>query len=95
MCFNFHHLKVDYKDKQKGTLMPFDFQELKDLFFEWDVKMEEEGGWNALFWNCHDQPRALSRFGDPVHYPKESEGIRKNAGIGDLYPPRYSVFPVR
>lgn len=72
MCFNFHHLKVDYKDKQKWTLMPFDFQELKDLFFEWDVKMEEEGGWNALFWNCHDQPRALSRFGDPVHYPKES-----------------------
>ena len=72
MCFNFHHLKVDYKDKQKWTLMPFDFQELKDLMFEWDTRMEEEGGWNAIFWNCHDQPRALSRFGDPVNYPKES-----------------------
>ena len=34
--------------------------------------MEEAGGWNAIFWNCHDQPRALSRFGDPIHYPKES-----------------------
>ena len=72
MCFNFHHLKVDYKDKQKWTMMPFDFQELKNLFFTWDTQMEKEGGWNALFWNCHDQPRALSRFGDPVHYPKES-----------------------
>lgn len=78
MCFNFHHLKVDYKDKQKWTLMPFDFQELKDLFFEWDLKMEEEGGWNALFWNCHDQPRALSRFGDPVNYPKESAKMLAN-----------------
>ena len=72
MCFNFHHLKVDYKDKQKWTLMPFDFQELKDLMFTWDTEMEKEGGWNAIFWNCHDQPRALSRFGDPVNYPKES-----------------------
>lgn len=72
MCFNFHHLKVDYFNKEKWTLMPFDFQELKSLFNAWDVEMEKEGGWNALFWNCHDQPRSLSRFGDPVHYPKES-----------------------
>ena len=32
MVFNFHHLKVDYKNKEKWTLMPFDFKELKDLF---------------------------------------------------------------
>lgn len=72
MCFNFHHLKVDYANKEKWTLMPFDFHELKSLLNEWDVEMEKEGGWNALFWNCHDQPRSISRFGDPVNYPKES-----------------------
>lgn len=72
MAFNFHHLKVDYKDKQKWTLMDFDFHELKELFFEWQEGMQEHDGWNALFWNCHDQPRSLSRFGDPAGYPKQS-----------------------
>lgn len=72
MVFNFHHLKVDYKDKQKWTLMDFDFKELKDLLIQWQLGMQEKNGWNALFWNCHDQPRSLSRFGDPVNYPKES-----------------------
>lgn len=72
MAFNFHHLKVDYKDKQKWTLMDFDFHELKELFFEWQEGMQEHDGWNALFWNCHDQPRSLSRFGDPARYPKQS-----------------------
>ncbi len=72
MVFNFHHLKVDYKDKQKWTLMDFDFHELKELFFEWQEGMQEHDGWNALFWNCHDQPRSLSRFGDPARYPKQS-----------------------
>lgn len=39
MVFNFHHLKVDYKDKQKWTSMPFDFMELKDLFYKWQLGM--------------------------------------------------------
>lgn len=68
MTFNFHHLKVDYKNKEKWTLMPYDFQELKTLFDTWQIGMQEKGGWNALFWNCHDQPRSLSRFGDDQKY---------------------------
>lgn len=68
MTFNFHHLKVDYKDKEKWTIMPFDFQELKKLFHTWQIGMQENGGWNALFWNCHDQPRSLSRFGNDQQY---------------------------
>lgn len=68
MTFNFHHLKVDYKDKEKWTLMPFDFEELKTLFHTWQIGMQEKGGWNALFWNCHDQPRSLSRFGNDQEY---------------------------
>ncbi len=72
MAFNFHHLKVDYKDGKKWTLMPFDFMELKRLFDQWEVSMEEGGGWNALFLNCHDQPRSVSRFGDDKNFHKES-----------------------
>lgn len=72
MVFNFHHLKVDYKDKAKWTKMPFDFIELKQLFTEWQVGMHEGGGWNALFWNNHDQPRALSRFGNDREYRYQS-----------------------
>ena len=64
MVFSFHHLKVDYVNKEKWTSMPFDFQELKELLNTWQVRMQEGQGWNALFWNCHDQPRSVSRFGD-------------------------------
>ena len=72
MVFNFHHLKVDYKDGDKWTLMPFDFKMLKDIFKEWQEGMQAGNGWSAVFWCNHDQPRAISRFGDDVNYPKES-----------------------
>lgn len=72
MVFNFHHLKVDYKDGDKWTLMPFDFKMLKDIFKEWQEGMQEGNGWSAVFWCNHDQPRAISRFGDDANYHKES-----------------------
>ncbi|MBC9873846.1 alpha,alpha-phosphotrehalase [Macrococcoides bohemicum] len=62
--FNFHHLKVDYKDGEKWTKMQFDFIELKRILFEWQVGISKGGGWNAIFWCNHDQPRVVSRFGD-------------------------------
>lgn len=71
MVFNFHHLKVDYDQGQKWTLKPFDFAELKTLFHTWGEEMSEGGGWSALFWNNHDQPRALNRFVDVEHFRKE------------------------
>lgn len=72
MIFSFHHLKVDYKDGEKWSTMPFDFIELKKILHEWQEGMVEGGGWNALFWNNHDQPRANSRFGDVENYPVET-----------------------
>lgn len=72
MVFTFHHLKVDYENGQKWTKMPFDFYALKQCLNEWQIGMSNGGGWNALFWNNHDQPWALSRFGDPVHYREKS-----------------------
>lgn len=72
MCFHFHHLKVDYKDQQKWCLQKPDFMALRNLLHEWQLGIQRGGGWSALFWSNHDQPRILSRFGDPKHYPTES-----------------------
>lgn len=72
MCFNFHHLKVDYKDGDKWALMDADYKKLKELFVEWQMGMQKGGGWNALFWCNHDQPRIVSRLGDEGIYWKES-----------------------
>ncbi|ETY75537.1 alpha,alpha-phosphotrehalase [Lactiplantibacillus fabifermentans] len=72
MVFNFHHLKTDYVDGQKWSRMPFDFDRLKQLLDEWAVGMNQGHGWQALFWNNHDQPRALNRFGDPGKYRVKS-----------------------
>lgn len=71
MTFNFHHLKVDHKDGQKWTLAPFDFEELKSLYHSWGKEMSDKDGWSALFWNNHDQPRALNRFVDIQNFRKE------------------------
>ena len=71
MAFNFHHLKVDYEDGQKWTIAPFDFEELKRLYHTWGKEMSDRGGWSALFWNNHDQPRALNRFVDIKNFRNE------------------------
>lgn len=72
MVFSFHHLKVDYKDGEKWSLMKFDFEKLREILHTWQIEMSKGNGWNALFWCNHDQPRVLSRFGDEVNYRVES-----------------------
>ena len=72
MVFNFHHLKVDYKNGDKWSLMPADISALKKLFETWQVGMEKANGWNAVFWCNHDQPCAVSRFGDDEKFHDES-----------------------
>ncbi|MBO6293332.1 MAG: alpha,alpha-phosphotrehalase [Selenomonas sp.] len=72
MVFNFHHLKVDYKDGDKWQLMPPDIKSLKELFARWQEGMQAGQGWNATFWCNHDQPRAVSRFGDEGTWRKKS-----------------------
>lgn len=72
MCFNFHHLKVDYKNGNKWELMPPDIEQLKQLLIQWQLGMQEHGGWNAVFWCNHDQPRIVSRLGDDKDYWEDS-----------------------
>lgn len=68
MTFNFHHLKVDYLNGKKWTKTPFDFNQLTSLFHEWGEGMSAGNGWNAWFFNNHDQPRALNRFVNVAKY---------------------------
>ena len=79
MVFNFHHLKVDYKDGDKWKLKDFDFEQLKSLFNEWQGRMMEGDGWNAVFWCNHDQPRIVSRLGDDQNYHEESSKMLATA----------------
>lgn len=72
MVFNFHHLKVDYPNGEKWTVGEMDFLALKRILTEWQTEMSKEGGWNALFWCNHDQPRIVSRYGDDQTYRLES-----------------------
>ncbi len=79
MVFNFHHLKVDYKNQDKWTMMNFDFAMLKEIFKHWQEGMQEGNGWSAGFWCNHDQPRIVSRFGNEHEYHKESAKMLASA----------------
>ncbi|MBE7119925.1 alpha,alpha-phosphotrehalase [Bacillus cereus] len=72
MTFSFHHLKVDYPNGDKWKKADFDFIKLKEIMSDWQSEMQKGGGWNALFWCNHDQPRIVSRFGDDGKYRNES-----------------------
>lgn len=72
MVFNFHHLKVDYPNGEKWAIANFDFLSLKNILAEWQTRMHEGKGWNALFWCNHDQPRIVSRYGNDGKYRVES-----------------------
>lgn len=72
MCFSFHHLKADYKNGEKWEIQPTDYEKLTDILKTWQLGMEKNRGWNAVFWCNHDQPRIVSRLGDETTYWKES-----------------------
>lgn len=78
MTFNFHHLKADYPNGEKWTAAPFDFLWLKDVMARWQQEMDQGGGWNALFWCNHDQPRIVSRYGQDGEYRVKSAKMLAN-----------------
>ena len=81
MCFNFHHLKVDYKDGNRWELMKADYRKLKEIFEVWQTGMEKQNGWNAVFWCNHDQPRIVSRMGDEKSIGKNPRKCLRHASI--------------
>ncbi len=72
MTFNFHHLKIDYKNGDKWELKKPDLFELKEIYKEWSFGMQNGNGWMANFISNHDQPRHVSRFGNDEEYWYES-----------------------
>ncbi|AJS59951.1 glycoside hydrolase family 13 protein [Paenibacillus sp. IHBB 10380] len=63
MVFHFEHVDIGNGRFGKWTPGPWKLTDLKTIFSRWQVGLEEDG-WNSLYWSNHDQPRAISRFGN-------------------------------
>lgn len=64
MVFQFEHISLDeLQGKSKWDLQPLDFIQLKAILSKWQTALGDEG-WNSLFWNNHDLPRIISRWGN-------------------------------
>lgn len=72
MIFNFQHSLLDQEqNKEKWDLKPLNLLDLKKAFNEQQVELFNKG-WNSLFWNNHDLPRIVSRWGNDKEYHQES-----------------------
>lgn len=72
MIFQFEHVSLDQlPGKEKWDLAPLNFLKLKKVFTKWQTTFHEDG-WNSLFWNNHDLPRIVSRWGNDKEYWMES-----------------------
>ncbi|KOP65144.1 oligo-1,6-glucosidase [Bacillus sp. FJAT-18019] len=71
MIFQFEHVNLDFGLEGRWDYAAWDLAELKRIMDKWQSGLEGVG-WNALYMENHDQPRSVSRFGDPVRYHKES-----------------------
>ena len=63
MVFQFEHMSVDQGPSGKFDYVGLDLVALKKSLHRWQIALADVG-WNSLYWNNHDQPRVVSRFGD-------------------------------
>lgn len=72
MVFQFEHIGLDQQEgKEKWDLAPLPFIKLKQVLTKWQEALDGSG-WNSLFWDNHDLPRIVSRWGNDQAYRKES-----------------------
>ncbi len=72
MIFQFEQMLLDQvPGEQKWDLKPLELKQLKQAFAKWQKALEGKG-WNSLFWNSHDLPRIVSRWGNDKEYRVES-----------------------
>jgi oligo-1,6-glucosidase len=71
MIFTFEHMGLDSGPTEKWDLKPLNLVDLKENLTKWQIEVHGTG-WNSLYWNNHDQPRIVSRFGDDQEYRVES-----------------------
>lgn len=71
MIFTFEHMDLDSANGSKWNLKPLNLVDLKENLEKWQTALHNKG-WNSLYWNNHDQPRIVSRFGNDREYRVES-----------------------
>jgi alpha amylase len=72
MVFQFEHILLDQQDDgEKWDLKPLNLVDLKRTLAKWQTELGDEG-WNSLFWNNHDTPRIVSRWGNDEEHRQES-----------------------
>ena len=72
MVFQFEHIGLDQQEgKEKWDLAPLPFIKFKQVLTKWQEALDGSG-WNSLFWDNHDLPRIVSRWGNDQAYRKES-----------------------
>lgn len=72
MVFQFEHILLDQEPEgEKWDLKPLDKGRLKEVLSKWQTSLGDEG-WNSLFWNNHDLPRIVSRWGNDKEYRERS-----------------------
>lgn len=76
MVFHFEHMDIDSGDG-KWDIQPWSLVELKNILSKWQYELDKEG-WNSLYWNNHDQPRIVSRFGNDQEYRVKSAKMLAN-----------------
>lgn len=67
MVFQFEHMGVDSNEKGKWCTKKMDLRDLKEILSKWQKGLENIA-WNSLYWENHDQPRSVSRFGNDKEY---------------------------
>lgn len=71
MVFQFEHITLTWRDGDKWQPKPLDLIEFKKVLTKWQVELNNEG-WNSLFWNNHDLPRVVSKYGCDNQYRAQS-----------------------
>ncbi|BEU05058.1 glucan 1,6-alpha-glucosidase [Agarivorans sp. OAG1] len=72
MVFQFEHAALDWHPEHgKWQVQDFDLVALKKVLSKWQTAFDGDG-WNALFWNNHDLPRIVSRWGNDGEYREAS-----------------------
>ncbi len=67
MVFQFEHITLTWKDGDKWQPAALDLKAFKKVLTKWQIELKNTG-WNSLFWNNHDLPRAVSKYGDDGQY---------------------------
>lgn len=71
MVFQFEHIKLDrMPGRENRALVPLPFLQFKQVLSRWQTELYGKG-WNSLFWENHDLPRCVSRWGDDGKYRAE------------------------